>query len=324
MGYLARMTYQQKKHYSTDDLTDIRAALSNVLGKLSPGPHQSRGPSYGVYDYIASHRCRVIDYERMPEDNFTCVSLKVYKAPYICVYNDTKDDEVVSHEIKSGGVWEKYLMNKVANVLKQDPNLALIDIGSNIGQFSLLAASMGRKVIAVEALKKHALMLGRAVVMNGFQNQVKIVNNAMSNTYRNVTLVKFRGDPGKTRMETNDIGAVPVQEKVPTILMDDLVHVVDFRTAIMKIDIEGQEIPALSHSIHLFTKVDIPVVFMEWWGSIYNKYKTKEENAMVTTIFTFFKTHGYQVYDANNNVLDVEKWNEWPIEVIWAKNKLST
>ena len=69
----------------------------------------------------------------------------------------------------------------IAEILNIDPELAFIDVGSNVGQFSLVAASMGRKVIAVEALKKHALMLGRALVMTGYQSQVKIVHNALSN-----------------------------------------------------------------------------------------------------------------------------------------------
>ena len=39
-------------------------------------------------------------------------------------------------------------------------------------------------------------------------------------------------------------GAMSVLEQTPTILMDDLVHLVDFKRAIMKIDIEGQEVPS--------------------------------------------------------------------------------
>ena len=274
-------------------------------------------------EYSEDHRCRLIDYNRLPKENCLLVRLKVPGEPYICVYNSSKMDNAVSHQIRTNGVWERDYVKMIAERLNDDPELAFIDIGSNIGQFSLVAASMGRKVIAVEALKKHALMLGRAVVMNGYQSQVKIVHNALSNTYRNATLVTFPGNPGATRMKTDKRygGAMPVSEQTPTILMDDLVHLVDFKRAIMKIDIEGQEVPAFSHSLQIFNKVDIPLIIMEWWGGAERLYRTEEGTAMVTLLINFFKSNGYNVYSRSLKMLDISKWREWPFEIMWKRGK---
>ena len=51
---------------------------------------------------------------------------------------------------------------------------------------------------------------------------------------------------------------------VTTIVMDDLLEVVDFQHAVMKIDIEGHERRALFHADRLFDNVNVDYIFMEW------------------------------------------------------------
>jgi len=51
---------------------------------------------------------------------------------------------------------------------------------------------------------------------------------------------------------------------VTTILMDDLLEVVDSRRVVMKIDIEGHEPRAFYHADRLFDTVDVGYIFMEW------------------------------------------------------------
>jgi len=51
---------------------------------------------------------------------------------------------------------------------------------------------------------------------------------------------------------------------VTTIVMDDLLEVVDFRQAVIKIDVEGHECRAFFHADRLFDNINIPYVFMEW------------------------------------------------------------
>ena len=306
-GYWSGLAYSKNKQNTTDNVNNAMASISHVIMS-------------GIYEYSEDHRCRLVNYSRLPKDNFPCVRLKVKDEPYICVYNMSKEDRYVSYRILTNGTWENDYVKMIVNRLNDDPELAFIDIGANIGQFALVAASMGRKVIAVEALKRHALMIGRAVVMNGYQNRVKIVHNALSDTYRNVTLATFPGNPGRTKIRTGKVNAaIPASEQIPTILMDDLVNLVDFRRAIMKIDIEGQEVPALSHSLQLFTKVDIPFIIMEWWGA-YRLYTTDEQRAMVTLLISFFKNNGYSVYSRYSKKLNINKSREWPFEIIWRKD----
>ena len=310
-GYIFWKERSYKRIHPTRNTASIKSAKPNSLGSMDSVP--SSGSVSSFYEYTTDHKCRVIDYARLPKDDFPCVRLQVDKSPYICVYNRSNEDQYVSHSIITTGTWETDLVNMIVVLLKSDPGLAFIDIGTNIGQFALVAASMGRNVVAVDAFRRHTLMLGRAVVMNGFQDRVKIVHNALSHTYRNVSLVGYQGNPGMTRVKTKFSAGKPVGETVPTILMDDLVHVVDFRRAIMKIDIEGHEARALSHSTQLFTKVDIPVIFMEWWGGIYNR---DGEGAFVRNVISFFKIQKYTAYNQKFKMLDFDKWHQWPNQII--------
>jgi len=51
---------------------------------------------------------------------------------------------------------------------------------------------------------------------------------------------------------------------VSTIIMDDLLEVLNFRQAVMKIDIEGHERRAFFHADRLFDNVHVGYIFMEW------------------------------------------------------------
>jgi len=62
-----------------------------------------------------------------------------------------------------------------------------------------------------------------------------------------------------------DGGRCPSDETTTTtILMDDLLEVVDFRRAVLKIDIEGDERHAFFHADRLFDRVHVGYIFMEW------------------------------------------------------------
>ena len=319
LGYTLGNYHSNRIRYSDDKITTTRSISSSSRENDTRNVVASPRPIFGTYEYSTDNKCRVIDYDHLQEDKFSCVHLKINNTPYICVYNES-EDRYVSRSIIRQGTWENYFVYKIITMLRKEPELAFIDIGSNIGQFSLVAASMGRKVIAVDALKRHTLMLGRAVVMNSYQHLVKIVHNALSDTYHNVSLVSFQGNPGMTRVKTMKYTSKQVSEIVPAILMDDLLPLVNFRRAIMKIDIEGLEVAALSHSIQLFTKVDIPIIFMEWWGG-YDEhlYETQEEIAMVTILISRLKTQGYKVYSKNMRALHMSNWRQWPFEIVWKK-----
>ena len=83
-------------------------------------------------------------------DDFDCVPLDTDHKPTICLYSDV-EDVFVSKEIRHDGIWEGAIVKKAfRSILLNDPHLGFIDIGANLGLYSLVAASMGHNVISVE------------------------------------------------------------------------------------------------------------------------------------------------------------------------------
>ena len=108
---------------------------------------------------------------------------------------------------------------------------------------------------------------------------------------------------------------------IETILFDDIIPYLpyyneitkeNYKKAILKIDIEGSEPEAFKNAFNLFSILDIRVIYMEW----YNIKKLHE--LKVEELIDFFIKNDYRVYD-NEVLLDLNKWLEWPFNVIWIK-----
>ena len=80
-------------------------------------------------------------------------------------------DFAVGHTIARTAIYEPEVSSVVRRVLR--PGQTFVDIGANIGWFSLLAASLvgpAGKVVAVEPNPWNVALLGQSVKENGFDN----------------------------------------------------------------------------------------------------------------------------------------------------------
>ena len=57
--------------------------------------------------------------------------------------------------------------------------IIITDLGSNIGMFSVTVASMGRKVVAVDASIQNLAYIHKSVSLNGNRENVMLINNAV-------------------------------------------------------------------------------------------------------------------------------------------------
>ena len=63
----------------------------------------------------------------------------------MCLYESWRD-KYVSHDLAHTGLWEPHVLLDFQDVLRRDSSLGVIDIGANIGVYSLLAAAMHHQV----------------------------------------------------------------------------------------------------------------------------------------------------------------------------------
>jgi FkbM family methyltransferase len=118
-----------------------------------------------------------------------------------------------------------------------EPGCVVLDVGANLGIYTLLAAKRGARVFAIEADPRNVEKLRRHVLLNGFEDRVTIFPIAAGDHEGTVTLFRAAGNSGHSNLFD---GTDPV--RVPCRTIDSLgLPPID----ICKIDIEGNELNAL-------------------------------------------------------------------------------
>lgn len=153
---------------------------------------------------------------------------------------DTQD--LIQRYLYLFGVWEPYMTGFLQRRLR--PGDTYVDVGANIGYFSLLAAQLvgdeGR-VVAVEASPVFHRSLLRNVALNGCAN-IRAINGAVSDTEE---ILKFvlasSANMGANSIVPFDGPAESTFEIAARPLPDLLTEEEIARARVIKIDVEGAE-----------------------------------------------------------------------------------
>ncbi|GFR71693.1 hypothetical protein ElyMa_003819800 [Elysia marginata] len=92
---------------------------------------------------------------------FNCTISKTSPAFRICVHSK-EHDKYISAALLSSGLWEPFATRAYQQALTFHPDAAVVDIGANIGYYTLLAAAMGHSVVAVEPQRENLKRLAEA------------------------------------------------------------------------------------------------------------------------------------------------------------------
>ena len=228
----------------------------------------------------------------------------------ICVYRP-HEDVWVSWEILKTGAWELDLLNMTRDFYLTEPNMQLLDVGCNIGVFTLNAAILGHNVVALDANKVNLRMLSMSLTLNDLHDKVTLVWNAVSDVYEEVELRSMTGNVGGTFVRPV-IGKARTST-VTTIKIDDLLPTFKGRPALIKMDIEGSEWKALNSAWGFFKEVDVRYVLME-----YVNHKGKESGIQIQK---FFANFGFLPYKAPQyrEALEPHSDLNWTGNVLWIK-----
>lgn len=147
-------------------------------------------------------------------------------------------DRVMSETVAASGVWEEDVARAIEKFMR--PGWTLLDVGANVGYFSLIAAQRGHDVIAIDADSEACALLSRNAARNGFSDRITIHCSAVDSRRGIVTLLTDAPDnPGARHVGSGG-------DAVRALTLADLLG--DKRPEMIKIDIEGMEWAALSGS----------------------------------------------------------------------------
>lgn len=238
---------------------------------------------------------------------------------------DPREDIWVSSSIIRYGSWEGQYINLIVSLLQEDPDLQFVDIGSNVGVFTLAVAMLGRRVLAVDALAMNIMRLCSSVIEGNFTDRVQIVYNAFSDVYETVSLGKDENNVGGTFVakdkNTNKVKGSRVVGNygtVQTIQLNDVLSLpkFDFKKVILKIDVEGYENKVFKGGETFFDKVDVQAVLMEWqW------LKTGSAGQEIIN-FMLRKNMEPHVPKQNPQPLKIQDRSNWPGDILWRKKTL--
>ena len=219
----------------------------------------------------------------------------------ICIH-PPKEDVFISKILQAGRLWEGDLVNAVMTAMKANSDIQLVDVGANIGVFTLSFAASGYDVMAVEMLPSNVHLLQTSLQESGLSAKVTIVNNALHLDHRTLEAGFYSGNVGGTylKLTGGGLGGGGYSAKkveVNTICMDDLVPLLKFKKVFIKMDIEKSEANAIRCASKFFEQIDVRGMLMEWQG------KSKED---MDFIIGFMAKHGLQPSASGVKLIPVE------------------
>ncbi|CAF1442190.1 unnamed protein product [Adineta steineri] len=260
----------------------------------------------------------IIDPYMKLENDVKCIKTKLLLNLYnttVCIH-DGKD--YVSTTLAQTHIWEEDYVTRLLKILIRNPHLDMIDIGANIGGYTMFTAgALGRFTLSVDCFMPNIERIIKAVQIQNVQNRVVLVQNALY--AKSGELLRLsNGYPSGLQLTDNTQMDVDSHYNVKTIRFDDLLPILierKVRAAIVKIDIEGSESYMCETGSKVFEVIDIQLVMMEWGHGLRKTYKSRYQS-----IIKFFAQLDYVVTDEKCNVLDSANWETtWPGNIYWIK-----
>lgn len=106
------------------------------------------------------------------------------------------ENEFISNWIRKYKYWEKPTSEVLIELLKKNTNTCLIDIGANIGYFSILSASLGYSVFAFEPIIDNLQLFRKSINDNKFNKFIKTFNVAIGDSNREIVFNVSKNNMG--------------------------------------------------------------------------------------------------------------------------------
>jgi FkbM family methyltransferase len=203
--------------------------------------------------------------------------------------------DVVQGYIYYFGVWEPNLTAFISSRLKNNSARTFVDVGANVGYFSLLAAShlIRGHVVAIEAFPSIFQKLENNIKLNEHKN-IRLLPYAVTDKRRDILMFHAgEGNEGATTSVAGKFESEPI--RVPGNSLINLLTEDEIRNIkIIKIDVEGAEYSVVMGMAELIKSLPIDAeVVIEITPSAYSKGQLAE-------VFDIFKAAGFFPYCLEN------------------------
>jgi len=252
--------------------------------------------------------------------------------PFEMSIYDPKSD-FVSSFIHKDGCWECDLLKKMLHALSTYPDSYFLDVGGNIGMWTLAAANAQKETFTIEPLKENYSRFCESVNKNSFNDRVHLLTTAATQTEQVFRLIiPYKNKGGTSVVPVTPDYAEKVNRDAVNIIKGVTIDSFNFPTdspVVMKMDVEGHELQALLGALEFMREANIVYLSME-----HRTAKLQEQRDKWLAVFNLLSSKGLVPFRAdpgketelNPNNLDEWKHFSHPrprhFDVIWRRNKV--
>eukprot|EP00546_Thalassionema_frauenfeldii_P015099 CAMPEP_0178917060 /NCGR_PEP_ID=MMETSP0786-20121207/13025_1 /TAXON_ID=186022 /ORGANISM="Thalassionema frauenfeldii, Strain CCMP 1798" /LENGTH=370 /DNA_ID=CAMNT_0020590545 /DNA_START=220 /DNA_END=1329 /DNA_ORIENTATION=- len=197
-------------------------------------------------------KSKVVNGEWLDPNKGRVFAREIVTYPHFYISLHAEDYDPVRWRImEEGKYYEDEVHDRFVSILDKVPPSHVLDVGANIGYYTLLSASLGHKVVSFEPNPANILRLCDSLNLNNFVDhpEIHIFQNAVSNVHGEEMMLHAPRNPGQAFLkpvegeeETDDHKA-----KTIVVMLDKVaeeqgwLHRPDFKIKLLKIDVEGKE-----------------------------------------------------------------------------------
>lgn len=200
------------------------------------------------------------------------------------IFLDSKD----SLKLSTVGSHENFETDIVKKIIKKGD--IVIDIGSNIGYYTLIFAKLvgdTGKIYAFEPDQTNFSLLKKNVEINGYQN-VMLENKIVANSNSQMSLFLDKENLGAHSIIPHDDA---LQVKVDSVKLDDYLKGFNEKINFIKMDIEGGEAEALKGMVTILQNSNELKIMSEFNPPLLKKFGLEHEEYIRT-----FQKFGFDVF----------------------------
>lgn len=242
-------------------------------------------------------------------DNRTLFTIK-YKENDVKIFLNKKFGYVDQY-IFDNGIYEKDIIDDICSHLTKEKTL--LDIGSNIGQHSLILAPFCKQIFAFEPIPEIFEEFKKSIEANHYKN-ITLQNVAIGNKEESAVINYNSKNAGASSLVDKNLNTRPISIKI-NILENVLPKNLKFD--VIKLDVEGYEAVVILGNKEIFVK-NKPVIFLEFSP---NCIKT-EGSYSANELIAFFFDNNYEIYSRNSqkvfreNLPELHKIDNWIVRPI--------
>jgi FkbM family methyltransferase len=257
------------------------------------------------YNYEYENRIKL---QKVIFNNITC-DMFIYK-----------QNDGVSRIMYQSKVWEKqetdYILEALAYYSKKnnisEKDIYIMDIGGNIGWYTIILGKYGYKIITFEPNKINFYILNKNYCLNKELN-ITLINKGIFPEEKKCYIHSKKTNIGNGKINCNkkpNEKYVNNGEIILTKLSNYIPFFINKNLALIKIDIEGTEEKAFESGIELLTEYHVPFIFIEFIPSLLKSYGTEPRRFL-----EMFLANGYKI-----NILHFFEEKIYDIEFLLTNN----